>query len=122
MPRKSDLQKVAAVLQEGHESAEDAAVAVIECWERLRRERLRYGLAVQGLPVAYVYGDFENRQEAVNWAKRSGLDVVGLSVGVIPIRDKDFVLERHQKMTDEVKKKNEPEPLPARRPRGRRAA
>lgn len=120
MPRKSDITAVAKILQEEHESAEDAAVAVIECWERLRRERLRYGLAVQGLPVAYVYGDFENRQEAVNWAKRSGLDVVGLSVGVIPIRDKDFVLERHQKMTDEVKKKQdttEAPPTPGRRRR-----
>lgn len=122
MPRKSDITRVAVVLDQEYDSVEDAAAAAIEEWERLRRERLRYGLAVQGLPVAYVYGDFENRQEAVNWAKRSGLDVVGLSVGVIPIRDKDYVLERHQKMTDEVKKKNEPEPLPARKSRGKRAA
>lgn len=118
MPRKSDVTAVAKILQEDHESAEAAALAVIEALDTARRDRPRWGLAVQGLPVAYVYGDHETRQEAVNWAKRVGLDAVGLSLGVIPIYNKDHVLERHLKMTEELKLKQEPgPPTPGRRKR-----
>lgn len=120
MPRKSDITKVAAVLQQEHESAEDAAAAVIAAWEKLRRERLQFAVAVQGLPVAVTYYGFESRQEAVNWAKRTGIDAAGLSVGVIPVYDKDAVFSRHLMMTEELKKKLEPPaPTPGRR---RRAA
>lgn len=120
MPRKSDITKVAAVLQQEHESAEDAAVAVIEALDKARRERMTFGVAVQGLPVATLYYGFESRQEGVNWCKRVGIDVSGLSVGVIPVYDKDAVFSRHLMMTEELKKRMEPPaPTPGRR---RRAA
>jgi len=118
MPRKSDITAVAKIFEQDHESAEAAALAAIEALDKIRRERPRWGLAVQGLPVAYIYGDHETRQEAVNWAKRAGLDAVGLSLGVVPIFNKDQVLERHKVMTEELRKKSEPDPpTPGRRRR-----
>lgn len=110
MPRKSDITAVAAIFQQDHESAEAAATAAIEALDAARRERMTFGLAVQGLPVATVYMGFETRQEAVNWCKRVALNVAGLSVGVIPVYNKDQVLERHRLQTEELKKKQEPGP------------
>lgn len=116
MPRKSDITAVAKIFEQDHESAEAAATAAIEALDKARRERLTFAVAVQGLPVAVTYYGFETRQEAVNWCKRTGIDVVGLSVGVIPVYDKDHVFARHKLMTEELKKKQEPgAPTPGRR-------
>ncbi len=119
MPRKSDITAVAKILQDpDFESPEEAAVAVIEALDAARRDRLGYAVAVQGLPVAYVYHGFENREEAIRWLKRSGIDVVGLSVGVIPVFNKDHPLERHRLMTEDLRKKQDPgHPVAGRRKR-----
>jgi hypothetical protein len=118
MPRKSDVTAVAKIFEADHESAEAAATAAIEALDAARRDRLGYAIAVQGTPVAYLYHGFENRQEAVNWCKRVGLDVVGLSVGVIPVYNRDAVLERHKTQTEELSKKQDPgHPTPGRRKR-----
>lgn len=120
MPRKSDVAAVAKIFEDEHESAEAAAEAAIEALDRARRDRLTYAVAVQGLPVAYLYYGFENRQEAVQWSKRVALDVAGLSVGVIPVYSKDAVLDRHRVMTEKLEEANKPpEPVKGRR---RRAA
>jgi hypothetical protein len=112
MPTPSEVKAVVALLKSADfETPEDGARAVIAKLDALRRDKMRYAVAVQGLPTAYLYGDFENRQEAVNWAKRVALDVSGLSVGVLPLYSRDAVLARHQKMTDEIVKKNTPEPV-----------
>jgi hypothetical protein len=110
MPRKSDIKAVAAIFEQDHDSAEAAAVAAIEALDKARRERMTFGVAVQGLPVATVYYGWETRQEAVNWCKRVGIDVAGLSVGVIPVYDKDAVFDRHKKLTAELATKQEPGP------------
>ena len=110
MPRKSDVTAVARIFEADHESAEAAAIAAIEALDAARRDRLGYAVAVQGLPVAYVYHGFENREEAIRWLKRSGIDVVRLSVGVIPVFNKDSVLPRHLKMTEELAVKQDPGP------------
>lgn len=110
MPRKSDVTAVAKALELEHDSAEAAALAAIEALDAARRERLTFGVAVQGLPVATLYYGFESRQEAVNWCKRTGIDVAGLSVGVIPVFNKDQVLERHRLMTEELSKRQQPGP------------
>lgn len=110
MPRKSDVTAVAKIFDQEHESAEAAATAAIEALDAARRDRLGYAVAVQGLPVAYLYHGFENREEAIRWCKRVGLDVVGLSVGVVPVFNKDAVLERHRVMTEELSKKQDPGP------------
>jgi hypothetical protein len=110
MPRKSDITAVAKIFEEEHDSAEAAALAAIEALDKARRERMTYGVAVQGLPVATLYYGFETRQEAVNWAKRVAIDVAGLSVGIVPVFSKDSVLERHLKHTTELKKKQGPGP------------
>lgn len=110
MPRKSDITAVAKIFEQDHESAEDAAVAAIEALDQIRRERLTFAVAVQGLPVATVYCGFETRQEAVNWCKRTGIDVAGLSVGVIPVYNKDHVFERHKVQTAELAVKQDPGP------------
>jgi hypothetical protein len=118
VPRKSDITAVARIFEEEHESAEAAAVAAISALDKARRERMTFGVAIQGLPVATVYYGFESRQEAVNWCKRSGIDVAGLSVGVIPVYDKDLVFSRHLKMTEEINEKNKlADPTPGRRKR-----
>lgn len=110
MPRKSDVTAVMKLLEEPAEDAEELAERIIEAMDVARRDRTRFALAVQGLPVAYLYGDFENREEAIRWGKRVGLDVAGLSVGVVPLFNRDMVLARHEKMTDELAAKNKPEP------------
>lgn len=110
MPRKSDVTAVARIFEDSHESAEAAATAAIEALDAARRERMTFAVAVQGLPVATVYIGFETRQEAVNWCKRVALNVAGLSVGVIPVVNRDQVLERHKLMTAELAKKQEPGP------------
>lgn len=110
MPRKSDITAVAAIFEQDHESAEAAALAAIEALDAARRERLTFAVAVQGLPVAVTYYGFENRLEASRWAKRVALDVSGLSVGVVPVYDKDHVLDRHRVMTEELAKKQAPGP------------
>jgi hypothetical protein len=118
MPRKSDVTAVAKIFESEHDSAEAAATAAIEALDAIRRERLTYGVAVQGTPVAIVYMGFENREEAVRWCKRTGIDVAGLSVGVIPVYNKDHVFERHKAQTAELAKKQEPgAPTPGRRKR-----
>lgn len=112
MPTPTEVKAVVALLKsEEFDSPEEGAAAIIAKLDELRRNKKRYALAVQGLPTAYLYGDFENRQEAVNWAKQVALDVSGLSVGVVPMFSKDAVLDRHRKMTDEIVKKNTPEPV-----------
>ena len=79
---------------------------------------MTFGVAIQGLPVATLYYGFETRQEAVNWCKRVGIDVAGLSVGVVPVFNKDQVMERHRLMTEELRKRLAPEaPTPGRRKR-----
>lgn len=108
--RKSDVTAVARIFEADHESAEAAATAAILALDSARRDRLGYAVAVQGLPVAYVYHGFETRQEAVNWCKRVGLDVVGLSVGVVPVYNKDAVLDRHRVQTGELAVKQDPGP------------
>lgn len=110
MPRKSDITAVARIFEQDHESAEAAATAAIEALDKARRDRLTFAVAVQGLPVAVTYYGFETRQEAVNWCKRTGIDVAGLSVGVIPVYDKDAVFSRHLMMTEELAKKQQPGP------------
>lgn len=110
MPRKSDVTAVARIFEQDHESAEAAATAAIEALDAARRDRLGYAVAVQGLPTAYLYHGFENRQEGLNWVKRVGLDVVGLSVGIVPMYNKDSVLERHRVQTEELAKKQDPGP------------
>lgn len=118
MPRKSDITAVAKVLEQEHESAEDAAAAVIEALDKARRERMTFGVAVQGLPVATLYYGFESRQEGVNWCKRVGLSVSELSVGIVPVYSKDRPLDRHLQMTEEMRKKQQPDPpTPGRRKR-----
>lgn len=116
MPRKADITAVAAIFEQDHESAEAAALAAIEALDAARRERLTFAVAVQGLPVAVTYYGFESRQEAVNWCKRVALDIAGLSVGIIPAYNKDVVLERHRVASEELRKKNTPEPV-VKRPR-----
>ena len=121
MPTPTEVKAVVALLQSGDfESPEEGAAAIIAKLDELRRNKTRYAVAVQGLPCAYLYGDFENRQEAVNWAKRVALDVSGLSVGVVPLFSRENVLDRHKEMTDEIVKKNTPEPV-AKKPRAKRA-
>lgn len=110
MPRKSDVTAVARIFESDHESAEAAAAAAIEALDAARRDRMTFAVAVQGLPVAIVYYGWETRQEAVNWCKRTGIDVAGLSVGVIPVYDKDAVFDRHLTMTAELKKRQDPGP------------
>lgn len=118
MPRKSDVTAVVNALEQEYESVIAAALAAIEALDAARRERLTFGVAVQGLPVAVTYYGFESRQEAVNWCKRTGIDVAGLSVGVIPVYSKDAVFSRHLMMAEELKKRNEPPaPTPGRRKR-----
>jgi hypothetical protein len=121
LPRKSDVTAVARIFEQDHESAEAAATAAIEALDAARRDRLTFAVAVQGLPVAIVYHGFETRQEAVNWCKRTAIDVAGLSVGVIPVYNKDAVLERHKVASEELAAKNKPEPVPAWKPRKRAA-
>lgn len=106
MPRKADVLAVVKLLESPAEDVEELAEAVISALDDARRDRTRFALAVQGLPVAYLYGDFENREEAIRWAKRVGLDVAGLSVGVLPLFSRDAVLARHQKMTDDLAAKD----------------
>lgn len=104
------MTAVARIFESEHESAEAAATAAIEALDAARRDRLTFAVAVQGLPVATVYYGFENRLEASRWAKRVALDVSGLSVGVVPVYNKDHVFDRHQVMTDELAKKQAPGP------------
>lgn len=98
------MTAVAKIFENGgdFESSEEAATAAIEALDKARRDRLTYGVAVQGLPVATVYVGFENREEAVRWCKRTGLDVAGLPVGIVPLWDKDHVLDRHVKQDSEL--------------------
>lgn len=125
MPTKAEITAVVALLNSGDfETPEEGAAAVIAKLDELRRNKPRYALAVQGLPTAFLYGDFENRQEAVNWAKRVALDVSGLSVGVVPLYSKDNVLDRHRKQTEALAEKNKVDP-PAKKstkPRAKRAS
>lgn len=107
----ADVRAVAAILQQPEwETPEDAAKAVIEALDTARRDRMTYAVAVNGRPLPHVYTGFENREECKRWAKRVGLDVAGLDVWVIPVWSKDAVLPRHQVMTEELKKKQEPGP------------
>ena len=117
MARPSDVKAVAKIFDQEHESAEAAATAAIEALDLARRDRLTYGVAVQGLPVAYLYYGFENREEAIRWSKRVALDVAGLSVGVIPVYNKDVVLDRHRVMTENLEEANKPAPVTKRRKR-----
>lgn len=120
MPTKADIRAVAEILESPDwETPEAAAAAAIEALDARRRDRMTYGVAIQGLPVATVYYGFENREEGIRWCKRIGLDVVGLSVGVIPVFSKDKPLEQHLRMTKEIQAKNQPAPLPGTRGRGR---
>jgi len=111
VPRKADVLAVVKLLESPAEDVEELAEQIIEAMDTARRDRTRFALAVQGLPVAYLYGDFENREEAIRWAKRVGLDASGLSVGVVPLFNRDSVVARHQKMTDDLAAKSTPEPI-----------
>jgi len=118
VPRKADVTAVAAIFEQDHDSPESAALAAITALDEARRSRLGYAVAIQGLPVAYLYHGFETRQEAINWLKATAVDVAGLSVGIVPVFNKDEVLSRHQAQTEELRKKQEPgHPTPGRRKR-----
>lgn len=115
----ADVKAVAAILQQPEwASPEDAAKAVIEALDAARRDRMTYAVAINGRPLPHLYVGFENREEAKRWCNRTGLDVAALDVWVIPVWSKDAVLPRHQKMTEELSKKQEPgPPTPGRRKR-----
>lgn len=111
MPTPADVRAVAAVLESPEwESPEDAARAVIEALDERRRDRMGYAVAVNGRPLPHLYIGFENREECKRWAKRVGLDVAALDVWVVPVWSRDVVLPRHQKMTEELKTRQEPGP------------
>ena len=107
MPTKADTKAVAAIFENGgdFDSSEAAAKAAIEALDARRRDRLTYAVVVNARPVPVIYNGFENREEGIRWAKRVGLDVADLDVWVLPMLNRDVVLDRHLKQDDEVAEK-----------------
>lgn len=118
---KAELNAVVAALEQSSESVEETAEAAIQALDQARAERTTYGVAIQGTPMAFIYQPFGNRQEALAWVKRYGLaGIDGLSVGVVPLFNKDRVPKRHAEAWDELMKKRAAAEEPPRQARGRR--
>lgn len=115
-PLKAEITAVAAALSQEHESVEDAARAAIVALDEARVDRTLYGVAIQGLPCAYVYHPFGNKQEALSWIKRYGVAAVdGLEVGVIPLFSKERLVKRHAEAMADLLKRREAAEEPPRR-------
>ena len=111
MATSYDVKAIAKLLKEGEFGGpEEAARAVLAAYDARREGRMGFAVVVNARPVPFIYIGHENREEAIRWCKRVGLDVAGLDVWVIPVLPKDRVLDRHLKQDDELAEKNGGQP------------
>jgi len=119
-PLKGEVKAVSAALQEEHDSVEEAAEAAIAALDQARVGRTLFGVAIQGIPCAFIYQPFGNKQEALQWIKKNavGVDAAGLSVGVVPLLSRERPPQRRAEAQAELDKARELEtPKPATRRR-----
>jgi len=71
MAKPTQIKAVAAVLEEEHESALDAAKAALNVYDELRQEDVTYTVAVEMVgPVYLSYGAFATRNQAAKWIEK----------------------------------------------------
>lgn len=94
-PLKREITAVVKALSEPADTPEEAAEAAIRALDEARLDRTMYGIVVNARPAPYIYREFGNKREALEWAKKQGLDVIGLAIWVVPMRSKLAVERRH---------------------------
>lgn len=102
MAKPTQIKAAAAVLEEPHESALDAAKAALAVVDELRQEDVTYTVAVEMAgPVYLSYGGFATRNQAQKWIEKGFPMSQTTKAAIIPVyHHKHF--ERQLKEADEL--------------------
>lgn len=101
-PKPTAVKAVAAVLEEEHESALDAAKAALATYDELRQEDVTYTVAVElAGPVYLSYGGFATRNQAQKWIEKGFPFSQTTKSAIIPVYHHKHY-ERQLKETDET--------------------
>jgi len=102
MAKPTQVKAAAAVLEQEHESAHDAAKAALSVYDELRQEDVTYTVAIEMAgPVYLSYGGFATRNQAAKWIEKGFPLSETTKSAIIPVYHYKHY-ERQLKESDEM--------------------